>query len=108
MQAVSNALEALVVAVKDGNPANIDNAVKGLDDAPHLDQESDQLKERLKNILTRAKDFGAVSSASPSPAKSKIAADELNKEFAAWQKAYNQWLKTGARSHSGLSEIETK
>lgn len=106
--AINNAQEALVVALKDGNPANIDKAVGDLDTAPHLDQESDQLRERIKVMLTRAKEFGAVSSPSPLPAKTRTAHDELVKEFVAWRKEYNQWLKTGARSHSGLSEIETK
>ena len=106
--AIGNADEALVVALNDGNPANIDPALKGLDAAPQLDAEADQLKERLKVMLTKAKEFGAVSSASPLPAKTKLAHDELVKEFVAWRKEYNQWLKTGAKSHSGLSEIETK
>jgi len=106
--AINNAQEALVVALKDGNPANIDSAVKDLDAAPQLDPAAAQLRERLKVMLTKAKEFGAVSSASPLPAKTKLAYDDLTREFVAWRKEYNQWLKTGARSHSGLSEIETK
>lgn len=106
--AISNAQEAFVVAMNDRNPGNIDSAVKSLEGAPHLDQKSDELRERLKIMLTLAKEFGAVSAGSPLAGKYKLAHDDLAKEFDTWQKEYNQWLKTGARSYSGLNEIETK
>jgi rhomboid protease GluP len=106
--AINNAQEAFVVAMKDGNPGNIAQSVKGLDDAPHLDQTSDELRERLKSMLTLAKDFAATAAPSPMPGKYKAAYDDLTAQFVAWRKEYNQWLKTGARNYSGLNEIETK
>jgi len=56
VQAVSNALEALVVAVKDGNPANIDKAVErsaeliALDDALQSLAEFDEQKARMVEL----------------------------------------------------------
>jgi membrane associated rhomboid family serine protease len=105
--AINNAQEALVVALKDGNPSNIDSAVKGLESAPHLDQKSDELREQLKTILTQAKSATAVAGSSPGQA-SKSQQDKLGTEFVAWRKEYNQWLKTNAKKYNGLSEIETK
>jgi membrane associated rhomboid family serine protease len=105
--AINNAQEAFVVAMKDGNPSNIDNAVKGLESAPHLDQKSDELREQLKAILTRAKSAGAGADPSPGPT-SDSQHDKLGTEFVAWRKDYNQWLKTNAKKYNGLNEIETK
>lgn len=106
-KAINDAQEAFVVARKDNNPSNIDSAVKNLDAAPQLDQKSNELRERLKALLIRAKQSDA---ATPSPdAKKGVKVDELDVEFMAWRKEYNQWLKTGARNHSGLNDlIETK
>jgi membrane associated rhomboid family serine protease len=109
-KAINDAQEALVVALKDNNLSNIDSAVKNLEVAPHLDEKSDELRERLKALLLRAKNSGATASASPSTTKETPAKqNELLADFIAWRKEYNQWLKTGARNHSGLNElIETK
>lgn len=103
-KAINDAQEAFVVARKDGNPVNIDGAIKNLDAAPNLDDEANQLKEKLKTLLVKVKEF-----ASTAPGTQTTKAGELDLEFVTWRKEYNQWLKTGARKHSGLNElIETK
>jgi rhomboid protease GluP len=106
-QAMNDAQEAFVVAMKDGNASNIDSAVKNLEKAPHLDPKSDELKERLKLLLIQAKQSNAAVTASPQANKNEPAqGDELSKEFVAWRKEYNQWLKTSGRNHSGLIQLK--
>lgn len=105
-KAINDAQEAFVVARKDNNPSNIAGALKNLEAAPHLDQKSDELRERLKTLLIRASQSGAPSAASPPGAKSRpVQEDELDVAFVTWRKEYNQWLKTGARNYSGLNEL---
>ncbi len=104
-KAMNDAQEAFVVAVKDKNTSNIDTAVKNLDAAPHLDPKADELRDRLKALLLKAKGLQATAASSPTRDKNKpVPADQLTQEFFSWRKEYNQWLKTGARNHSGLSE----
>jgi hypothetical protein len=77
-----------------------------LDAAPSLDPKADELRQRLKALLLRAKEPQATPATSPTVPRNKPApADQLTQEFAAWRKEYNQWLKTGARNHSGLNEL---
>ena len=105
-KAMNDAHDAFVVAVKDKNSSNIDAAVKSLDEAPALDPKADELRGRLKALLLRAKEPQATPAISPTVDKNKPApVDELTHEFSAWRKEYNQWLKTGARNHSGLNEL---
>src|SRR5882672_4740541 len=100
-KAMNDAQEALVVAIKDGNTTNIDRAVKDLEAAPHLDQKSDELREKLKLLLIRAKGSNTVPTTSPQRDKNKPIQDSaLTPEFGAWRKEYNLWLKTAGRSHS--------
>jgi membrane associated rhomboid family serine protease len=106
--AINNAQEAFVVARKDGNASNIDRAVKDLADAPHLDQKADELRERLKALLIRAKASAPAAASSPGSSNKPVQQDDLELQFAAWRKEYNQWLKTGAKNYSGLDGIETK
>ena len=104
-KAMSDAQEAFVVATQDQNTTNIDLAIKNLDEAPSLDARADELKQSLKALLLRAKEPRATAAASPAADKKPESADQLTQEFSTWRKEYNQWLKTGARSHSGLNGL---
>jgi membrane associated rhomboid family serine protease len=105
-KAMNDAQEAFVVAVKDKNPGNIDAAVKVLDEAPSLDATADDLRQRLKALLLRAKDSKPTPATPPAPDRNQpVPADQLKQDFSAWLKEYNQWLKTGARNHSGLNDL---
>ncbi|MGH9929830.1 MAG: rhomboid family intramembrane serine protease [Pyrinomonadaceae bacterium] len=104
-KALTEAQEAFVVATHDNNNSNIDAAVKALDTAPSLDGKADELRQKLKALLLRAKDSAAAAT-SPTRDKNKpVPANQLNQDFSAWQKEYNQWLKTGARNHSGMEKL---
>jgi membrane associated rhomboid family serine protease len=105
-KAMNDAQEAFVVAIQDKNTSNIDAAVQNLEAAPHLDEKAGQLRDQLKALLLQAKNAESTGATSPPIAKSKTTpTDQLTQEFFKWRKEYNQWLKTAARSHSGLSEL---
>lgn len=105
--AMTGAQEALVVATQDKNTSNVDAAVKTLESAPHLDQKADELRDRLKLLLIKARENPAAAVASPQRGAMKpVPESTLAAEFVAWSKEYNQWLKTDGRNHSGLSELK--
>jgi rhomboid protease GluP len=104
-KAITEGQEALIVATVDKNTSNIDAAVKNLDQVPSLDPKADELRQKLKALLLRAKETQATAVASPARDKNEpTPADQLNQDFSAWQKEYNRWLKTDARKHSGMNE----
>ncbi len=106
-KAMNDAQEAFVVAMQDKNTSNIDAAVKNLEAAPHLDQKADELRDRLRLLLIKAKETPAAAEASPQRGANKLVQESsLTQEFVAWRKEYNQWLKTSGRNHSGLSELK--
>jgi len=103
---ITEAQEAFGAAVYGKNASNIDAAVKSLEETPSLDSQADELKEKLKGLLLRAKEV-QTTTATASPARDEnrpSAADQLKAEFSEWKKEYNRWLKTGGRTHSGLDE----
>lgn len=104
---MNEAQEAFVFARGENNdPSGLDAAVKSLEAAPRLDQRSDELRDGLKALLLRAK--AATPVAAPSPPRDKkktVQADQLTQDFFAWRKEFEQWLKTGAQSHSGLQQL---
>jgi membrane associated rhomboid family serine protease len=105
VKALTDGQEAFVAALKDHNTSNIDAAVNKLDQAPRLDQTTEELKGKLKSLLLRAKEPQPEVAA---PAKGKTKTNPENQlvlDFMAWQKEYNSWLKSGARTYSGMNEV---
>ncbi|MEP6569010.1 MAG: rhomboid family intramembrane serine protease [Acidobacteriota bacterium] len=105
-KAINDAQEAFVVATHDKNTSNVDSAVKSLEAAPALDPKADELRQKLRALLLRAKEISAI--ATPAPARDKNKPNpfsQLESDFAAWRKQYGQWLRVEGRNHSGLNKL---
>lgn len=109
-KAINDAQEAFVFFMKDKDASKLDAAVTTLDQTPRLDQRSMELKESLKSLLLRARQAQPTPTPTPANGKGKpVEADPLTVDYMAWRKEYAQWLRTGGKSFSGLSElIQTK
>jgi len=109
VKAMNDAQEAFYEVTTKNNPNPADNAVKGLESVPHLDAESDALKETLKALLIEAKGLNA----SPTPLAERDRKDAQRKQsdlaqgFISWSKTYNQWLKTTGKAYGGLVNMTT-
>lgn len=103
---MNEAQEAFYQTVKDRDPAKVDAAIQALESAPGLDPRADDLRDRLKAFLTRAKAL-ATATRDRQGAPSKTSQPELHNlttEYVAWSKEYNQWLKANGRNY-GLLEV---
>ncbi len=105
-KAMNAGQDAFYLALKEGDVTNADSVVKELETAPSLDPKADELRERLKALMVKAKDLKApmVNSNQPSTRESSLRAQELAKEFDLWSREYNAWLKNIGRSY-GLVEV---
>ena len=109
-KAMSDAQEAFYL-VKEGDVARADSAVKALDSAPQLDPTANQLREKLKTLLGRAKDLAVAAKNSESPPAKRAAnkaQQDLTTDFTSWSKDYNTWLKTSGRKYGGIEVTETE
>ena len=98
---MNEAQEAFYQTVKDRDPTNVDAAIKALESAPGLDPKADDLRDRLKTFLARAKALATKGA----PAKtSESELHKLTTDYVAWSKEYNQWLKTNGKNY-GLVEV---
>jgi membrane associated rhomboid family serine protease len=95
--AVHNAQETLNNALE-GDVSGVDEAVNQLDSAPYIDDQSNQLRERLKELLIKAKSAASVPPSSTNQRSKPAAQSEtLIDEAARWKKDYERWLKTAGR-----------
>jgi membrane associated rhomboid family serine protease len=106
-QAMNDAQEALVGIVQGKESNGIDKSLEELDAAPHLDEKSDELKQRLKLMLEKAKALKVDKDPIGRDARSEQRKrHDIITEFDSWTKEYGQWLKTNGKKHGGLIEME--
>jgi rhomboid protease GluP len=116
-KAMNDGQEAFYLAMKDRNLESIEGAIKTLEAAPSLDPAADDLRQRLKQLLIRARDlnlepspaqqarpaYGGTQS-STTPTARSAQEEKLATDFTTWSKDYNTWLKTIGRTY-GLKEV---
>jgi rhomboid protease GluP len=104
-QAMNEAGETLEDVVKEHDATSVDNAVKALESTPSLDPKADELRDRLKSLLLKAKSiYGPADPAKPSEEDLKQQQSALKADFNSWIKEYNIWLKTTGKSY-GLEQV---
>lgn len=103
--ALNEAVETLEAVLKEHDAKKADSAVKALESAPALDTKADELRDRLKSLLLKAKAiYGPTEAAKPSAEDLKQQQTELATDFDSWNKEYEIWLKTTGRG-SGLEKV---
>lgn len=108
-----NGAQETFYEVMAGESSGVDEAIKSLESVPHFDHESAQLIERLRALLSKAKEL--KSSPAPTPVRSPgmdlvkppQKENELLQDFSSWSKDYNRWLKTAGKTYGGLIDETT-
>lgn len=96
--AISGGRQTFAAALK-GKAGNIEQALAALDRAPQLDSQTEQLRNELKGLIVRARDFNA---GAPKERNSKRRQQELNQIFAdysQWQQRLEEWIKTAGQNY---------
>lgn len=102
-KAMNDGQESFFYVLKDHDGARADDAIKQLDTTPSLDPQADELRDRLKALLVRAK-AAAGKSANGNVRVNQDEQNTLVKDFTDWSKQYNVWLKSVGRNY-GLVEV---
>jgi len=84
----------------DGDAGRIDNVIKELDSAPHLDDQADALRDSLKTLLVRARELTKTLPADPRARLEQQT--KLRADFESWKKEYTHWLATSGKQYAGL------
>jgi rhomboid protease GluP len=86
--AMNQAQDEFFQAVKDNDTNGIDEAITHLDATPSVDPKADELRQRFKDLLQRAKEEATT------PAKDGTTRTKLVEDFNIWIKEYEVWLKS--------------
>jgi len=91
VKAINDASNALRAVLNEGDASGVDKAAKELEGAATLDKGSDELRDELKALLIRARDYAALPSASRAQQRAK-AEQKLGEDYQAWKKKFNEWV----------------
>ena len=107
LNATNNAQEVFDSAVNKGDASGVDEAVQALDKSGSLDKKSGELRDELKSLLLRAKDYAAMPEKSSAQTHAKAQKKlELKKSFDVWMEKFDRWVKTDGKNY-GLYIDET-
>ncbi|HEX7294782.1 MAG TPA: rhomboid family intramembrane serine protease, partial [Pyrinomonadaceae bacterium] len=90
LNAMNQGQEAFALAMHENNASNIDAAIKALDETSPIDLKANELRNQLKEFLTRAKTHVAH----PADASSEKDKARLVQDFNKWAREYGEWLKS--------------
>src|SRR5262249_28044829 len=100
---MNDAQEALWFYVKDHDASGLDPAQNNLNALPSLDEKADNLRDRLKALIARAKEISSRPSGGQPSKEALQTNNQLVKDFATWTSDYNNWLKTEGQKY-GVTE----
>ncbi|MGB7925179.1 MAG: rhomboid family intramembrane serine protease, partial [Pyrinomonadaceae bacterium] len=98
--AAINQGQITVVSVVNGEDASgVEPSIKALSEAPRLSAQSDALRDELKSVLERARDYAALPQAERKKPKAQAQLNELATAFQTWQKNFGEWVKNEGQAY---------
>lgn len=99
VDAINRSDDAVVAALNKGDAGGIDEAVKALEKSPSPDKRSGELRDELKALLTRAKEYVAMPAAGRAQQQRVEAQRELRRDFETWRIKYGRWVRTEGNNY---------
>ena len=106
--AMNQASETTKAVIETRDVSNVDQAVQRLDQAPVLDAQAAEFRNRLRSILVRAATAAAAATPPPGDGPRRLPPLEdpkLTEEFTKWQSEHAEWIKQATQTYlSGQSK----
>lgn len=102
IDALNGGGDAFTAAVNEGNMEGLEKALAALNAAPHLTEQSDKLRDDLKLILMRARDYAPINQKKRQTQKEAAQGKQLIVDMKAWTDRYVGWIKTEGNKNYGL------
>lgn len=93
VKAINDASKAVLTALNEGDASGLDKAAKELESAASLDKGSGELRDELKALLKRARDYTALPSSSRAQQHAKAEQQQkLVEDYKTWEKKFYEWV----------------
>ena len=99
INALNGGQEAFAAAINEGDVERIGSALAALDAAPHLSETSDKLRDDLKPILVRAREYAPVNRKERQTRQEIAQGEQLLADMDAWNNRYVGWVKAEGKNY---------
>ncbi len=99
IDALNGGQQAFAAAINEGDVERVGQALTALDGAPHLSAESDKLRDELKGLLARARDYAPVNQKERQTRREQQQGEQLLKDMRSWNARYVAWVKTEGKNY---------
>lgn len=100
LKAITDSTSAMIAAVDQGDASGIDDAARELEGVAALDKRSGELRDELKSLLVRAKDYAAMPSDGAKQQRAKLQQQrKLIMDMEAWKNRFDEWVKAEGKNY---------
>src|SRR5438105_3904507 len=105
VNAINAGLKAYNAALEKGDAPLADKAIAQLDRVPALDAQADALRNQLKALVVRARDYAKLPEQERKTARVQAQKQQLEKDADAWSEQFKQWTENDGKKY-GLEPEE--
>ncbi|MBA3806037.1 MAG: rhomboid family intramembrane serine protease [Acidobacteria bacterium] len=99
VEAMNAGQKAFITGLNKMDAAEIDPAIKQLESVPSLDEKPDAIRNDLKALLVRAREFAAQKPEQRQNRRAQTQLKELLSDYQAWEKSFDEWVKTDGEKY---------
>ena len=99
LKAVNAGQRAFALAVDEGDYSQVEDAIKGLGDAPHLDDQADALRRQLIHLLALTREFAGMKPEERKGSRASQQNEALVKDFETWADKFQDWTETDGKKY---------
>jgi rhomboid protease GluP len=100
VNALNGGQRAFARAINDGDTDSISEALAALDGAPHLSRDSDALRDGLKEILARARDYAPINQKEQQTSEEIARGKQLLEDMDSWNERYRTWIGAEGQNYN--------
>jgi rhomboid protease GluP len=92
-EAMSDGQRAFITVFNERDTEAVDRAIQKLNDTPPLGEQPDALRDELRRLLERARDFAATAQNERQTPRQRQEAQQLVTDYQMWQERFAGWLR---------------
>ena len=103
-KAIDAGQQAFAQAMDNGDYSTIEEAIRGLGDAPHLDDKADSLRKQLIHLLAGTRELAQMKPEERKGPRAGKQSKALLEDFEAWAGNFREWIKTDGGKYGVTTE----
>ncbi len=102
LDAINEGQRSFRKSLNETDPEATEQAINKLENAPRLNDKADALRNELKELVVRARDYTSLPAKERETKPSQLQLQQLLTDFQGWQDRFREWVKTDGGQKFGI------